>query len=58
MASTDTKTAASPMAAAATPPNRGLGMTVMMDVGIVEHDLAASAQLAAVVGLAFDENVD
>ena len=31
---------------------------MMVDVGIVEHDLAAAAQRAAPVGLAFHEAVD
>src|SRR5262249_17246789 len=36
---------------------RGLGMAMMVRVGIVEHDLAASTQRTAAVGLAFDEAV-
>jgi hypothetical protein len=38
--------------------DRALGMAVVVDVGIVEHDLAPAAQGAAPVGLALDEHVD
>ena len=38
--------------------DRRLGVAVMMDVGIVEHDLPPPAQQAAVVGLAFYKHVD
>ena len=38
--------------------DRALGMAMPGHVGIVEHDLAAAAQRAAAVGLAFDEAVD
>src|SRR5207237_894627 len=37
--------------------DRGLGVAVMVDVGIVEHDLAPAAQLRAMVGLGLDEAV-
>jgi hypothetical protein len=36
----------------------GFGMTMMMYVGIIEHDLPASAQRACPICLAFDEDVD
>ena len=36
----------------------GFGMAVVVHVGIVEHDLPASAQRAATVRLAFDEAID
>src|SRR4051812_12227275 len=35
-----------------------LGVPVMMDVGIIEHDLSPAAQHAVAVGLAFHEAVD
>ena len=38
--------------------DRGLRMAMMMHVGIIQHDLAATAQRAAPVGLAFHEAVD
>jgi hypothetical protein len=38
--------------------NGCLGMTMVMHVGIIEHDLTAPAQGAAPVGLAFHEAVD
>src|SRR5690349_20713837 len=37
--------------------DRGFRMAVMMHIGVVEHDLAASAQRTAAIGLAFDEAV-
>src|SRR5436305_10242750 len=36
----------------------GLGMAVVVHVGIIEHDLPAAAQRAAMVRLAFDEAID
>jgi hypothetical protein len=38
--------------------HRRLGVAVMVDVRVVEHDLSAASQLAAVVGLALEETVD
>src|SRR5260370_5675964 len=38
--------------------DRRLGVPVVMDVGIVEHDLTPSAQHAGSVGLAFHEAID
>src|SRR5215471_21292392 len=40
------------------PADRRLGMTVVMHVGIVEHDLPPATQSAAPVRLAFHEAVD
>src|SRR5262245_6839746 len=37
--------------------DRGFCMAVMMHIGVVEHDLPASAQGAVAIGLAFDEAV-
>ncbi len=37
---------------------RSLGMPVVMNVGIIEHDLAAATQPAGAVGFAFHEAVD
>jgi len=48
----------SPIASAATPPTAALEWRLMMDVGIVEHDLAPSAQRAPAVGLAFHEAIE
>src|SRR5882724_2755823 len=38
--------------------NRGLGMPVVMNIGIVEHDLPPTAQHAPAVCLAFHETID
>ncbi len=39
-------------------PHRRLRMAVMVDVGIIQHDLPPSAQRAPAVGLAFHEAID
>src|SRR3989442_13657626 len=37
--------------------DRRLGVAMVVDVGVVEHDLASAAQRAAMVGLGLDEAV-